>query len=227
MLLTQFRVRCPAQNFTAKVEQARLTKPANVSSNSYSWTPGTFAVPGKKFFIMLEDSSGAKAYGNQFVVGATASTTTSATSSSTTKPKSTSSKTATTTSSTASSSATLSPGETQESKDKAEENKRLAMGLGITFGFLASGGVCIILIGLIGKRRKKKEEAGVGGGDIGAGGTDGASDPRLTEKRRFLGFWDRKGGKKGYTGVAQVHELQAHDSPGVQELDGTMRHELQ
>jgi hypothetical protein len=76
------------------------------------------------------------------------------------------------------------------------------------------------------KRRAAAADATVAG--VGeAGGIDGANDVRLAEKRGFFGFWGRKGGDKGYTGVTQAHELQADDRPGVQELDSTARHELQ
>jgi hypothetical protein len=72
---------------------------------------------------------------------------------------------------------------------------------------------------------RKKRSAEINGD--GVEGTDGASDARLAEKSGFFGFRGKKGGEKGYTGVDQVHELQASERPGVQELDGAMRHELQ
>jgi hypothetical protein len=215
----------PHPNFTADAQQD-WPNPAHILSNSYSWTPGVFAVPGKKFFIGLTDSTGANAYGDVFVVAATASSTTaSASPSSTVKPKSTSSKTSATASSTQPPSSTSPPAGSDQDKGKLSTGAKVGIGIGCAVAFLVAGGLSI---GFAVRRihaSRKKRSAEINGD--GVEGTDGASDARLAEKSGFFGFRGKKGGEKGYTGVDQVHELQASERPGVQELDGAMRHELQ
>jgi hypothetical protein len=182
-------------------------------------------VPGKKFFISLTDSTGAKAYGDEFVVAAATSTTTSsASTSSTAKSKSTSSKTSATTSSTGSSSTTSSSAGSKGGGGLSTGAK-VGIGVGVAAVFLLAGGV-FIAFGAAGIHKIKEKRKGATN-DGGVDGIDGAGDARLAEKRGLFGFWSRKGGEKGYTGVALVHELQANDRPGVQELDSTVRHELQ
>jgi len=182
-------------------------------------------VPGKKFFIGLTDRTGVDVYGDEFVVLATAPTTTSALPSATAKPKSTSSKTSGTASSTNPPSSTSSPAGSDGDKGGLSTGAKVGIGVGCAVVALVAGALFIGFTVRRTRASRKKRSAEINRG--GVEGTDGASDARPAEKSGLLGFGDKKGGEKGDTGVDQIHEMQANNGPGVQELDGVVRHELQ
>jgi hypothetical protein len=174
-------------------------------------------VPGKKFFLAITDSTGAIAFGDTFVVAATASSTASyastASTSLTANPASTASKTSTTVSF-SSSSSTSSPTNSKVQNGMERKTKiEIAIGLGLGIPYIV--GVAWFVSFLCLKRAREKGEGGAQlARDAGLSGVmDGAGEAKPAEKRPIE--------------VAQVHELRADGNPEALEMDSLVRHELQ
>jgi hypothetical protein len=174
-------------------------------------------VPGKKFFLAITDSTGAIAFGDTFVVAATASSTASSASTTSTSSTANAISTASETSTTASSSSSSSTSSPIQSKvqNGMGKNAKIAIGVSIGLGipFIVAVAWLISFLCLKKKRDKRERGAQLAGGAGQFGDMNGASDARPAEKR--------------YNEVAQVHELRADVNPEVPELDGSVTHELQ